>query len=210
MGSNAILRAIADETDREVERLIGEATERAEEILGNARRTAEARIDEAVSAADPQLQADAARTINAARVELLHSRALQGAARLTAAYELAQNDLQQLADAGDARWRTALSRLATDALSVSGDDSTLIARPADCEHIFAALGADSRVVRDVTVTAGVVARSADGTIEVDATVASRLLRTRRLLAEQVAAILQAADEKAATDPLAARDGRVVA
>jgi vacuolar-type H+-ATPase subunit E/Vma4 len=196
MGSAEILRAIADDTDREVARLLDDATARATEIVATARRAAQARVDEAVTAADPELRAEASRTINAARVEMLHARAAASAARLAAAFELAERRLPGTWKSGDSRWRAALLGLAGDALSATGAGSTLTARPIDCDRLRPLLSRGvAEIISDSGLPAGVIARSADGRVEVDATVTSRLAGARRLLAEEVVALLEVAGEQ---------------
>lgn len=193
MSSDAILQAIAEEAEREVEAVLADARQRAAALVADATRAAHDRVMTAIAAAEPELRAEAARAVNAARVELLHRRAQVSAERLDAVFADAGRRLAALADGASPRWRAAVGRLALEAVAATGPGSELVVRAQDAAAVRAALadgGADARVRGARDAPAGVAARSADGRVEVNATLRTRLARARPLLAERVVAILE--------------------
>src|SRR3970282_885526 len=98
-------------------------------------------------------------------------RAALGAAWVEAVFADAAARLEDVAGGADeSRWARALERLVEEATALAGPDAIVTAGSGD--------GA-----------AGVVARSSDGRIEVDATIAARLERARARLGEPGARIL---------------------
>ena len=168
MSADAIVAAIRSEADREVEAIMATARLEAERLLGDARATAARRVTEALGVAEPGLAADASRRLNVARLRLLHARASQRAERVAAVFEAARIDLAALAERGDPRWRAGVERLRASAT--------------------AAVGSADAIVEEIPGS-GVLARSADGRITVDATFQTRLDRARVLLADAVAEIV---------------------
>ena len=192
MGAEAILAAISDETARQVEAVLSDGRHEARRILVAARRDARERIAEAVAEVEPELAADAARRVNAVRLELLHRRAELSAERLVTVFEAAEARLGTVANRGGSRWRLALERLSEDAVEASGAGSTGWARPKDLALLRGdpARPAELAALRpDAALAPGLVVRSADGRVEFDATLPVRLARSRAILAERLAAVL---------------------
>lgn len=165
MSADAILEAIRSEADREVDAILADARTEAERLLGEARATAARRVAEALGAAEPALAAEASRRLNVARLRLLHARARLRAERVAAIFDAARVELASLVERGDPRWRAGVERLRASAT--------------------AAVGSGDAIVEEVAGS-GVLARSADGRVLVDATVETRLDRARVLLADTVA------------------------
>jgi V/A-type H+-transporting ATPase subunit E len=193
MSRDAILQAIAEEAEREVEAVLADARQRAAALVADATRAAHDRVMTAIAGAEPEIRAEAAREVNAARVELLHRRAQVSAERLDAVFSAAERRLSALAEGASPRWHRAVGRLAVEAAAATGPLPGLMVRAQDAASVRAALhaaGVDARVRGSRDAAAGVIARSADGRVEVDATLRTRLARARPLLAERLVAILQ--------------------
>lgn len=173
MSGEAILRSIREESDHEVEAIEADARARAEEILAQARATADARVRDAVLAAEPMLRADAARRVNAARLRLLHARAERRARDVAAVFDEAARRLGEMAREEPKRWRDAIERLSLAARLQVGDGAQLDTTGQTGERLRAV--------------------SPDGRLSVDASVAARVERARRLLVDEVAEILAADD-----------------
>ena len=194
MGAEDIVRAICDETAQEVDSVLSDARREARRILADARRSARQRIATALAQVDPELAAESARKVNAVRLELLHSRAQLSAERLDAVFAEAERRLCTIAAAGGPRWHRALTRLAGEGIEACGAGSTAWVRPADltlpgCQQ--STMNALGNVCADEDQLPGVVTRSADGRVEVDATLPVRLARSRVILAERLASVLGA-------------------
>lgn len=173
MSGEAILRSIREESDREVESIAADARARADELLAQARTAADARVRDAVLAAEPMLRADAARRVNAARLRLLHARAERRAGDVALVFDSAARTLEEMSRQDPQRWRAALERLSLAACRQAGEGATL---------------------EDAGESGGRLrAVSADGRLSVDASVAARVERARRLLVDEVAEML-AVDE----------------
>lgn len=172
MSAEAILRAIAEESQREVDAILADARLRAEQVLADARTTAEERVRGALAAADPLLRADAARRVNAARLRLLHARAERRAADVALAFDDARAALARLPAEDPQRWRSAMERLADAACREAGPGA--------------------RLERDAGGT-GPRAVSADGQVVVDGSPARRLDRAATLLVDEVAEALASAE-----------------
>ncbi|HEX6128919.1 MAG TPA: hypothetical protein VF071_07870, partial [Candidatus Limnocylindria bacterium] len=173
MSGEAILRSILEESDREVEAIKADARARADEMLAQARAAADARVRDAVLAAEPMLRADAARRVNAARLRLLHARAERRAREVALAFDEAARRLGEMARDDPTRWRAALERLSLAACRQAGEGARLEGPGGSGERLRAV--------------------SPDGRLHVDASVAARVERARRLLVDEVAEILAADD-----------------
>lgn len=196
MGADAILRTIAQETDHQVDALLAEARRQAAAIEADARRLAAEALATAMSHAEPELAADAARAVNLVRIQLLHRRAQRTAERLDAVAGEAARQLEEIAVEGKPRWAAALARLACEAIATTGDGSTARVRSQDLRFAGRALdgsGIHAELSVDQDLPGGIVATSADRRVEVDATLPVRLARARGLLAERLAALLEAAE-----------------
>jgi vacuolar-type H+-ATPase subunit E/Vma4 len=193
MGAEAILRAIAEETDRHVEAVLADARRQADDLLVAARRASRERVALAVAAAEPELAAGAAREVNAVRVELLHRRAEASARRLEVVFAEAERRACRLAEHGAARWQAAVRHLAREAILIAGPGSRLRAGTSDLEAVrraIATLATDVDADLDPSLPRGLVAESVDRGVEVDGTMPVRLARCRALLGERVAGMLE--------------------
>lgn len=192
MSVETILALIDHETEAEVDRLLAAARADADARVHAAEAVAEAMIADACARAEPRLASDAHRRVNTTRLRLMERRAAIAAARVDAAFALAGRRLTAIADGSDPeRWQRALDRLAQEAISFAGPNAVVEVRARDVGGIarsVAALAARLVSVPD-DEQAGVVVRSDDRRLEVDATLAVRLARARTAQAEPVAAAL---------------------
>lgn len=189
MGVTEIVAEIERDTASQVERRLAEADASAEAILAQARARVEADVGDAVVRAEPAVRAATARRTNAARLRLQERRDRLMLSRTTAVHEAAGEQLDDLAAGAEPeRWAASLRRLLDEALDIVGPHATVRVRTRD-----AALVADR--ARDAGATLerlpddaspGILAVSADGRLEVDATISGRLDRARLALAESVA------------------------
>lgn len=192
MSGETILRAIEAETATEAERIVASARERAARLVEEATGAARARVEAARQAAEPALRAEAARIVNAARLRLLHRRAELAAATAEAAWVEAACRLETIAAERAARWRAALARLTSEALDVAGPGAVVGVRAADASTIaplVADAGGRLEPFEEGTAAAGPTVGSADGRIEVVATLPARQGQARTALAEEVASLL---------------------
>ena len=190
MSSEAILRAVAEASDREVEAILADARRRADALVADAQRAADARVAEGLAASEPELLANAARAVNAARLRLLHCLAERRAERLAAVFDVAGQQLRELRTDGPARHRSAVGRLARLAAAQAGPGAVVSVPPADVPAARTAIRGTGTAVGNGEIVAGVLAQSADGRMRVDATLARRLDRARTLLADQVDELLE--------------------
>lgn len=190
MGVETMIEAIEAEAAAEAERLLADADSRASAILAAARSALEARVATACERVEPGLRAEAARTVNSARLRLLERRTELAAARTGATFDAAGARLAELAAGGDpARWLAALRALLSETLPLVGAGATIACRAADAAVLAGFSVGGFTVAVDDGLPPGLLARSADGTVEVDATVPVRLDQARIHLAESVAALL---------------------
>lgn len=167
MSAEAILLAIEQESQREVDAIRADARQRADQVLADARATADERVREGLAAADPLLRADAARRVNAARLRLLHARAERRAADVALVFDRARAVLARLPAEDPERWRSAMERLAEATCHEAGPGARL-------ER------GDAGQLRAI---------SADGQVVVDGSPARRLERAATLLVDEVAEAL---------------------
>ena len=188
MSLEAILAAIAAEAEAEAERVIARAQAEAAALADGAQRTADARVAEARVRAEPAIRAEAVRLENAARLRLLEGRAEAAAARTAAVFRAADEELAAIAEGSNPdRWRVALGRLVSETAPLVGGAASAVVRPCDLEAVRqAAKPTGWTVVADDGVAPGLVVRSVDGHVEVDATLRARAARARARLAEPVA------------------------
>ena len=192
-----MVRIIAEEAETEAAAIVAAARVRADGLVGEARAAADARLAVARARAEPAIRAEAVRRVNAARLRLLERRAELVAGRTAAVFQRAGERLAEIADGAEPeRWRAALGPLAAEAIALAGPGAEVNVRAADAGWVAATVeAAGARLVAfgpdpaAGQVPPGVVVRSADGRIEVDATLPARLERARHRLAETVAARL---------------------
>jgi vacuolar-type H+-ATPase subunit E/Vma4 len=171
MGIEAILAQIEVEAAAESARIGAEARERSAQLVAGAEATATALVEAASERAEPGTRAEATRLVNATRLRLLERRAGLAAAGVEAVFAGAAARLETIVDGRDeTRWSRALGRLAEEATALAGTGAVV-------------------TIERHGPAAGVMARSGDGRIEVDATISARLERARVRLAEPVAEIL---------------------
>jgi V/A-type H+-transporting ATPase subunit E len=188
MTTAAIVADIERETASEVARILADAEARAAALVDAARTDLRSAVDAARARAEPAARLDAARRINAARLRLLDRRADLATARSEAVFDAAGRRIEAIAGGADPdRWAAALVRLVGESLDQAGPGATVVVRPADLALVAGwASTADVRVTADDDAAAGVRMVSADGRIEIDATLSARLDRARVRLAEAVA------------------------
>jgi len=135
------------------------------------------------------------RLVNAARLRLLERRAEHSAAIVAEAFREAEARLDAIAgDPSGERWQRALERLIDEAVGLVGPEAVIRVRAAEAPvvgPIAERLGARLDEDGDPEMPPGVLAWSADGLVDVDATLPSRLGRARTRLAESVARLLGA-------------------
>jgi vacuolar-type H+-ATPase subunit E/Vma4 len=194
MSVEAIVRVVDEAGAAEAEQIVAAARDDAAARVAAATNAAEARTRDACERADPGDRASAMRVVNAARLRQLERRVARSADLVDAALQAAAERLATIAaDPESERWRAALGHLLAETASLVGPGATLLVRPQDLEAAkpiatrlacrLAALDGDGGAVP------GVLGRSADGRVEVDATLTVRLARARSRLAEPVARLL---------------------
>lgn len=186
MTTAAILADLERETGAEIERLLVDADRQTQDIVAAAHDAQRQAVEAARTRAEPAARLDAARRINEARVRLLDRGAEYATARSEAVFDEAGRRLEAIAATGAPRWAAGLARLVDEALDLAGPGATLVVRPVDRAPIAdRARRAGAVVTTSEAAAPGVRATSADGRVEVDATIASRLERARTRLAEAV-------------------------
>ncbi len=207
MTTAAIVADIERESELQVERLLADADARAAEIVAAARASVHRVVDAACAREEPLARLEAARRVNAVRLRLLERRAELATSRSEAVFAAAAERLRRIAGGAEPdRWAAALGRLVDEAVALAGPGAALVVRARDLPLVEArviALGATVRTADegapgagvDAGLDAGVRATARDGSVEVDATLASRLERARVRLAETVAAGLGIGDDR---------------
>jgi vacuolar-type H+-ATPase subunit E/Vma4 len=189
----AIVARIVEESTAEASAILHEADTRAASLVQGARDELRMRVQAALERGEPARQAEGIRRVNAARMRSLEQRATGIARRTDLAFAEAAGELDRIATGADPeRWAVALRRLVDEALSHVGDRAVVRVRAADAAAIaetVAGAGARLELAAATELAPGVVVRSADGRLEVDATVPARLERARSRLAERVARAL---------------------
>jgi len=189
MGIETIVRVIEAEAAEEAARIVGAARERADAIVAEARANAEARVRQACARAEPGYRAEAIRLVNAARLRLLEARAEEAAALVEAVFRTAAGQLEAIAgDPGGPRWQRALGGLVEEAVAFTGPGAVVQVRAVDAGTVAGLverLGCRLESPPS-SLAPGVLACSADGRLEIDATLPTRLARARVALAEPVA------------------------
>ena len=191
--ADAILRAIACAAEQEATQLLRDADDEATAVVEAAHELVGERVATACEAAEAAARQEAARTINATRLRLVHRRAELASGALDGVFAAAGARLELLSSGSEpARWAAALERLARDALALTGPRSEIEVRAADApllEPLARELGVHLRALEGPGVPAGIVARSADRRVEVDATLPTRLARARASLSGRLAEAL---------------------
>ncbi len=191
MSSAQIVREVERETAIELDELLSSADERAAAIIESAKAAVRARVEGAIAQAEPAARAEAGRRVNAARSRINQRGVELTLARTAAVHAAASARLEAIADGAEGeRWPLALGRLTGEALGFAGPGARVRVRRCDAGVARALVdeyAGSLELVDDAS--AGVLARSADGRIEVDATIQVRLDRARVRLAETVAARL---------------------
>jgi vacuolar-type H+-ATPase subunit E/Vma4 len=188
----AMVQLVADEAEAEAAAIVASAREDAARTLAAAEAAAGSRLAAAHALAEPVVRGEGVRLVNAARLRLLERRAERAADQSAAVFAAASERLARIAGGAEPeRWRHALGRLVGEALQPAGPGAEIELRAADCEAVAeAATAVGARVIPlGPDAPAGPRVRSADGRIEIDATLDARLARARLRLAERVAARL---------------------
>jgi len=198
MGVQTIIGLIEREAAEESAGIVADAERTAADLVAGAEADVATRVDEALDRHGAEIRAESQRRINTVRLRVLENRATLDAERLGAVFQAADDRLRAIADGVDGadgadgvRWSAALVRLSKDALESVGPAARLRVRRRDAPAL-ADLVAERRAeleVADDGTPAGAVVTSADGRIEIDASLPVRLERARTLLAESVAAML---------------------
>jgi vacuolar-type H+-ATPase subunit E/Vma4 len=205
MSVEEIVRVVESNAQAEAEAIVATARTSAATLVAAAEAAAEARVREACERAEPGYRAEAMRLVNTARLRLLEQRAARSASLVDAVSEAAAARLAIIAaEPGGARWPSALARLMDETAGLIGPGGVLVVRAVDaaaarptatrlgCRLEVMGAGVDAGQGAPGAVSApapGVLGRSADGRVEVDATLPARLERARVLLAEPVARLL---------------------
>lgn len=194
MGADSIVGAIADEAAQEVADLLAEAGRAAEAQLAAARAAVDAQVAAACAVAEVEAGAEAQRQVNEATLSLVRRRAELASGQVDLAIATAERRLEAIAGGNSpGRWAEALARMALEALPLAGPGARVEVRAADVASLQRALaGADAHIVSlsGDDVPAGVRVRSADGRVEIDALLSTRLQRVRAPLAGDLAALLE--------------------
>jgi vacuolar-type H+-ATPase subunit E/Vma4 len=203
MSVEEIVRVVESDAQAEAEAIVAAARDSAATVVAAAEAAAEARVREACERAEPGHRAEAMRLVNTARLRLLEQRAARSAALVDAVSEAAATCLATIAAEPDgARWAGALARLMEETAGLVGPGGILAVRPVDadaarptaarlgcCLEVMASAADPGQDALGKAFAAGVLGRSADGRVEVDATLPARLQRARVRLAEPVARLL---------------------
>lgn len=189
MSVTDIVREIDAQTAAEIDRRLADADVRAAAVVEQARDAIRARVEAALARAEPAIRAETARRVNAARQRLRDRRAELALDTTTAVYASAHARLDAIAGGAEpGRWTDSLHALLDEALGLVGPEPTVRLRDCDARVVAArvrAVGGRVERVPDHS-PAGVVVRSCDGRIEVDATIQVRLERAHARLAEWLA------------------------
>lgn len=189
MSIEALLLQLEREADREAARMRGEAEERAARILDRADADARRRRTLHLEQAAGRLRADSERRVAAsragAREEFLEARG----AVLARVFDLATEALERMPVS---RYADGLGPLATDALRFLERDAAVLQVPPEAVPVArAAIGGHAgSTIEAAEMPAGVVARSVDGRVTVDNTLAAILRRSQPDLAGRITAWIE--------------------
>ncbi len=203
MGVEGIIAIIEREADQEAKRIVADAERQAGEMIAGAEAEVQAQVEAAIERLGPEIRAASQRRINAVRLRILEDRARGDAARLTAVFDAAEEQVTAIAGGAEpARWSSALSALCVESLRSIGEGASVKVRARDIDvvsSVAATWHADVMALPDGDEP-GLVVSSSDGRIEVDARLSVRLGRARSLLAEAVAQLLrlEVADQEQAS------------
>ena len=196
MSVEAIVHAVEVTAAAESDAIAAAARADAASIVAAAEAAADARIREACERADPGFRAEAMRQVNTARLRLLERRAARSA-------ELVERrDGRRPGAARRDRRRRRRPPLDRRARTTAGGDRRAHRAPGDAERPKVDLARQPSRWRHGSGVAvepfdgssgddvpGVIGRSADGRVEVDATLPVRLAHARIRFAERVAHLL---------------------
>jgi vacuolar-type H+-ATPase subunit E/Vma4 len=194
----AIVAVIEAEAAEEAAGIVASARERAGASVAAAEAAMAARVREACAAAEPTIRAEAMRQVNAARVRALERQAARTAELMDDVFRTAAAQLEAIVDGPSrGRWEAAVARLVEETAVIVGPGGVIGVRQADMAVARTAAEAIGCRVEEIhadgappaPLAAGVVGRSADGRIEVDASLGARLSRARTDLAEPIARLL---------------------
>jgi vacuolar-type H+-ATPase subunit E/Vma4 len=192
-----LVEAIVADAEAEASAMLERAGQEAREIVEAARRHALERVVTARTAAAQAAQAEAAATLNALRLRVVGTHAATLSDWLERVFAAAVNEATAIGDGGDpGRWERALRRLVDEAAALAGPRARCAVRPVDAAAVRAvvdAAGVPLEVAVEPGLPPGLLARSADGRVEVDATLPVRASRAREQLAGHVALLLGADD-----------------
>lgn len=197
MSVQRLVQAIEAEAETEGGAILDRAEAEAVAIVEAARQRAAERVAAARAAAEQAARSEAARRVNTLRLRNVGARAEVLAESVEGVFRAAGEEAAAIADGGDPeRWTRALRRLVDEAVAVAGPQAVSAVRTIDAAAVreaAAAAGARLEIVVDPALSAGLLARSTDGRVEIDATLPVRLARAREQLAGEVAVLLGAAD-----------------
>jgi len=197
MSVEGLVEVIEAEAEAEAEELLLRASEDGRALVEAARRRALERIATARAAAERAAGAEAASSVSALRLQVVGARTATLSDWLEQVFSGAGEEATAIADGGDPeRWARALRRFVDEAVELAGPGARGAVRGSDVAAVRAiadAAGADIDVVVDPSLPAGLLTRSGDGRVEVDATLPIRRARAREQLAGHVALLLGADD-----------------
>ncbi len=197
MSVQGLVEAIETEAEAEATALLDRADEEARVIVDAVRQRARERVAASRAAAERAARSEAAGRVNAVRLRFVGARADTLADWLEQVFTPADEEVAAIADRGDPeRWARALRRLVDEAALLAGPRARSAVRADDAAAVreaVAASGVELEVVVEPGLPPGLLTRSADGRVEVDATLPTRRARAREELAGQVARLLGADD-----------------
>lgn len=193
MGVEEIIAVIERESAEEAVKIVEEAERQASQIVASAEAEVRDQVGVAIERLGPEIRAASQRRINTVRLHILEGRARDDAARLTAVFDAAEEQVRAIAAGDDPpRWSSALSALSLEAVHSVGEGASVRVRARDVPAVSSLADAGAADVVPITDGGepGLVVTSRDGRIEVDARLSVRLERARSLLAEAVAQVLR--------------------
>ena len=213
MGVETIVALIREESASESEGSARDAEADASKRIAAAEAAAARAVADAVARAAPGARSAGQRRVNSVLRRLVEKRAELAARQVDAVFAEATAWVNAIAEGADAdrggpdpagaqsadparagpdvagadRWRAALQRMARGAIAACGEESILTVRSRDAGRLSeGGMFDNGRILAVLDAPPGVVARSPDGRVEVDATLPVRLARARARLADDVA------------------------